>query len=349
MATAGDDRARGEPDAVRGLGRASARWSGIRSHTIDLGGLPAFYLSCEGAGTAADAPTHLLVPNPAGSATLLIDVLAALSRHGRVIAVDLPRSYTGRTAPSGRRGSFESDASFLRALTGALGLDAVVVHGWSAGAMVAELFADLEPGRVAGLVLVAPALPPPLTAREARRWRTLGPVGLAVAAPVARTAVRLLGRRFVDVKLRALSDPSAFRGSRWDVGGGELRLSGELTRLAAEELGAVRPRQLADVVTVMTSTTSEMFVRRRRVQTAMRRVPAPTLVLWGDQDRLIPRAWIDAWAAHRPDWSVSVFAGVGHTLPLEVPERYADTVGDWMAGWSDAVGQEHDPRRPPPS
>jgi len=150
------------------------------------------------------------------------------------------------------------------------------------------------------------------------------------------------------MKLRVLSDPAALSGSRWDVGGGDLSLSSEFTRLAGEELTAARPKQLGRGVTVMASIMSAMFVRRRRVQDAMRRTSAPTLLLWGDDDRLIVRAWIDDWMARRPDWNLSVFEAVGHALPLEVPGRYADTVGDWMYGWfeSPVQGSDADPPLP---
>jgi pimeloyl-ACP methyl ester carboxylesterase len=59
------------------------------------------------------------------------------------------------------------------------------------------LFADRAPERVAGLVLVAPALPPPLSGGEARMWQTLGRAGLAILAPMARVLLRLSGRRIL--------------------------------------------------------------------------------------------------------------------------------------------------------
>lgn len=320
-------------------GERSARWSGIHSETVDLGGTSVHYLTTGGERTPSDAPVHLLVPNPAGSATNLIDVLPVLRKHGRVIAVDLPGSIAGHTgSPDRRTTGIEPHALFLRDLTVALELDRVVVHGWSAGGMIAVLFADIAPERVAGLVLVAPALPPPLSASEARWWRTIGRTGLAVAPPVARAMLRVLGRRLIErlieKKFRALADPAA-SGSKWNVGGGDLsRLSSEFTHLAREELTAARPKQLGRGVTVMASILSAMCVRPQRVQDAICRTSAPTLLLWGDDDRVIVRAWIDDWMAQRPDWNLSVFEAVGHALPIEVPGRYADAVGEWMAGSS---------------
>ena len=55
----------------------------------------------------------------------------------------------------------------------------------------------------------------------------------------------------------------------------------------------------------------------------------PTLLLWGDQDPLIGRPVIDDLAARRPDWSLHVLESVGHLLPVEAADAYADVVGAW--------------------
>ncbi|MPZ94310.1 MAG: alpha/beta fold hydrolase, partial [Propionibacteriales bacterium] len=276
---------------------------------------------------------HLLVPNPAGSATNWVDVFPALRRYGRVVAVDLPGTIAGHTdLPDRRAAGVEPNARFLRAFTSALGLDRVVVHGWSAGGIVALLFADIAPDRVVRIVLVTPALPPPISVGESRWWRTVGRVGLAVAPPVARGLLRLFGRRLLDLNIRILADPAGIVGTKWDLGGGDLgRISPEFTELTRDEFMALQPKQLDSSVTVIASIFSAMFVRRHRVQEAMRRAAAPTLLLWGDDDRLITRKWIDDWTAQRPDWNLSVFENVGHALPIEVPDAYAQAVGEWMA------------------
>ncbi|MFI6866949.1 alpha/beta fold hydrolase [Nocardia sp. NPDC050406] len=312
-------------------GERSARWSGIRSETVDLGDTSVHYLTTAGERTPSGAPVHLLVPNPAGSASNFIEALPALREHGRVIAVDLPGSIAGHTASPDRRATtVEADALFLRDFTVALGLDSVVVHGWSAGAMIAMLLADIAPERVTGLVLVAPALPPPLSASDARWWRTIGRAGLVAVPPVAGLVLRIFGRRLVERKFRAPIESGA--SSQWNVGGGDMsRLSSEFLCLAREELMAAPPRRLGRSVTTVASILSAMCVRPQRVRDAMRRTSAPTLLLWGDDDRVIVRAWIDDWMARRPDWNLSVLEAVGHALPLEAPGRYADAVGEWTA------------------
>ena len=301
-------------------GERSARWSGIHSETVDVHGTKVHYLVTDQT-PASDMPVHLLVPNPANSASNWLDVLADIRPHARAIAVDLPGTIAGDTAlPNRRAASIEANALFLRDFADALGLDRVTVHGWSAGGTIALLFADEAPERVEGLVLVAPALPPPLSDGEALMWRTLGRAGLAIIAPVARVLLRVSGRRILAAKLRRTPDPASIAGTR---------MSPEIAGLMRDEMLAVEPARFGRAVSVYASVMSLMLVRRRPVLDAMRRVAAPTLLVWGSEDRICARASIDDWTAQRPDWNVAVLRGVGHAPPLEVPADYARMVFDW--------------------
>ena len=62
----------------------------------------------------------------------------------------------------------------------------------------------------------------------------------------------------------------------------------------------------------------------------LHRITCPTLVLWGDQDELLPVGASAAWAAHAP---VEVVAGAGHLLECDAPEE----VGRRLAGFLGAV------------
>jgi pimeloyl-ACP methyl ester carboxylesterase len=52
-------------------------------------------------------------------------------------------------------------------------------------------------------------------------------------------------------------------------------------------------------------------------------IRAPTLVLWGDRDTLVPRSEQDALAEAIPGSRLVVYPGVGHGLHWEDPERVA--------------------------
>lgn len=316
-------------------GERASRWAGIRSETVDVHGTSVHCLVAAQPGTSR-GPVHLLVPGAAGSASQWLDVLAELRPHASAIAVDLPGTIAGHTALSNRRAAgIEANAVFLRDLVSALELDRVIVHGWSAGGMIALLFADQAPERVEGLVLVVPALPPPLSEREARGWRVVGRAGLPVVAPAARALVRVGGRRILNASLRQLADPASAGGKNLGTRGDLTRISPELISLMRDEMSAVEPKRLGRVVTVYASLLSLMLVRPQPVLHAMRRVAAPTLLVWSDEDGITPRASIDDWMAQRPDWTLAVLRGVGHAPPLEAPAEYARTVLGWLGSRGD--------------
>lgn len=60
-------------------------------------------------------------------------------------------------------------------------------------------------------------------------------------------------------------------------------------------------------------------------------VKAPTLVVWGDQDRIIPRGDQEALTAAIPNARLRVYPGAGHAFYWEVPDRVADEIGACLA------------------
>ena len=70
--------------------------------------------------------------------------------------------------------------------------------------------------------------------------------------------------------------------------------------------------------------------RHRAAGHAVQRIVAPTLVLWGDRDRLVARVVIDALALRRPDWDTTVLADVGHCPQMEQPQHYLEAVTEWL-------------------
>jgi non-heme chloroperoxidase len=54
------------------------------------------------------------------------------------------------------------------------------------------------------------------------------------------------------------------------------------------------------------------------------KIEAPTLIVWGDQDELIPRSEQDALAAAIAGSRLEVYPGIGHGLHWDAPERFAN-------------------------
>jgi pimeloyl-ACP methyl ester carboxylesterase len=60
------------------------------------------------------------------------------------------------------------------------------------------------------------------------------------------------------------------------------------------------------------------------------RVDIPTLIVWGDEDRLLPPELAPAWAALLPDATVKTFPDAGHLVLDESPEA-AEAVAQFCA------------------
>ena len=60
------------------------------------------------------------------------------------------------------------------------------------------------------------------------------------------------------------------------------------------------------------------------------RVTAPTLLLWGDHDALVPRSEQDALLSAIPDARLVVYQGAGHSPNWEQPERVAGDIDAFL-------------------
>ena len=63
-----------------------------------------------------------------------------------------------------------------------------------------------------------------------------------------------------------------------------------------------------------------MTVDEGMVRAELERIVAPTMVVWGDQDRLIPRRLVDGLMELHPAWAFRAVNDIGHLLPLEAPQ-----------------------------
>ncbi|HYB41432.1 MAG TPA: alpha/beta fold hydrolase [Candidatus Methylomirabilis sp.] len=67
-------------------------------------------------------------------------------------------------------------------------------------------------------------------------------------------------------------------------------------------------------------------VPNRRLSKRLYRLSAPTLVLWGEGDRLIPPVYAERWASLIPHAAVARIDGAGHMLPYEQPDAFVDAL-----------------------
>jgi pimeloyl-ACP methyl ester carboxylesterase len=261
-------------------------YAGGSSRFVEVDGLPVHYRD-EGAGPA------IVLLHGTGASLHTWDAWAgALRPHFRVIRMDLPGF--GLTGPN-REDDYRIDAyvAFVEAFRSKLELDGFALAGNSLGGQIAWSYAVAHPERVKALVL-------------------LDPSGYPIDRPalVFRLA-RIPGMSWLMTKL----DPGPITEKTLRDCYGDPR---KITPALVE-----RYRKLA-----LREGNRRAFVARvaRRGwdrSADIAKVRAPTLILWGAQDRLIPVAHAHRFERAIPGARLIVYDGVGHVPMEEIGERSA--------------------------
>lgn len=63
----------------------------------------------------------------------------------------------------------------------------------------------------------------------------------------------------------------------------------------------------------------------------LHRVSSPALVIWGEKDRMVPRAHGEAYAAGIPGAKLTIVRGAGHSAQVEKPEEMAKLVLEFLS------------------
>ena len=262
----------------------------------------------------------VLVHGLGGAAVNWSAVGPGLAARARVVAPDL--AGFGRTPLAGRTARVRANQRLLGRFVDELAVDPVILVGNSMGGMISLLEAADHPERVAGLVLVDPAVPRPrgvrLDPRIALRFATYAAPGLGERL-LARHRARLGPEGMVaDVLQVCCAEPEQVPA--------ELV---EAMRAATRERVGFAWADTAFLQAARSMITS-MVVRPRRFLALIAAVEVPTLVIQGAADQLVPPAAIHALVRNRPEWTVHVLDGVGHVPQLEVPGHFVELVTAWL-------------------
>ncbi|MGZ4675574.1 MAG: alpha/beta fold hydrolase [Acidimicrobiia bacterium] len=233
----------------------------------------------------------------------------------RVIALDLPGF--GRTRAPDHPATFELHRSVVTHLLESTG--PAIVFGNSMGGSLATSIAAHRAELIDALVLVNAAYPRPVGSLDAMS-RTVKFAALTlpkVAIPVVHArAARLGPERLVDTTLAAvLDDPT--------------RMDPDL-RARHVDLAEQR-RDYPEAARAYAHSGGTLF---RYIVTEMRAdlaaIHAPTLVIHGRRDRLVPVSFARSVARRRSDWHYVEFADCGHAPQIEIPGRFLDVVTRWV-------------------
>lgn len=266
------------------------RIGGVRLHYVERGAGPPVLLMHGNGATWEDFAT-----------SGLMDLLA--TRH-RVLAFDRP-GFGYSTRPSWRRWTAAAQAALLMKAARRLGADSPVVVGHSWGALVALHMGIAQPGRIAGIVLLAGYLVP-----EARAdVRLLALLGLPLVGRLLNhTVVPLASRPFAKRAVRRIFSPDQppecfYRGS-------PLRL-------------ALRPSQLLASAQDLALMNASADSAGRRLH----RLTMPVAIIAGSDDAIVSTARHSV-ALHRRigGSALAVIRGRGHMVHYFAKDNIAAAV-----------------------
>jgi pimeloyl-ACP methyl ester carboxylesterase len=271
---------------------------------IELHGHPVTYHQ------VGEGPAVLLIHGITSSSRTWRAVMPGLAERHTVIAPDLLGH--GRSAKPRGDYSLGGYASGLRDLLVALEIPRVTVVGHSLGGGVAMQFAYQFPDRLDRLVLVDSG-------------------GLGEEVSIVLRAATLPGAEYVLPLLASgpLRAAGAALGSV--LGRVGLKANADVRGLAEgfESLGdAAARRAFVHTARSVLDPTGQRVDATDRLYLAAH---VPSLVVWGERDRMIPLAHGRQAHALMPNSRFEVFEGAGHFPFNDDPERFVALVNDFMS------------------
>ncbi len=286
----------------------------MRHKIADLEG-PVHYIDFGGSGEPL-----LMVHGLGGNALNWMSVGPSVAETYRALAVDL--AGFGQTPLFSRSAAVGANTALVHDFIERVIGQPVVLMGNSMGGHIAILEAAAHPQSVKAMILVDPAIPGAHVRRPEPAM-----LGVMAALSIPGLAQNLLGRR-----ARALGPEGLVRQALDLVCADPSRLDPalieahvKLTR-EREHLGPQNDRAF-----LQASRSIGLRMADPRFWSRVARVKAPTLVVHGSLDRLIPMAAARELVRRRPGWQLEILDGVGHVPMMETPELFMDAVNAWGA------------------
>ena len=243
-------------------------------------------------------------------------------------------SVTGTRRRPERSPDVDGHVDLLARFVGHVSDRPVILMGNSLGGLVAALCASVAPDRVAGLILVDPALP----------TERLGMVRPRVLSNFALCSVPGVGERYLTARRnrttaeqtvrRVLSatcvDPARVPG---DIVDAHIELTAAVDRVAADRAYLASARSLSRVMARSGATVARLDA-----------LDLPVLHLHGSRDLLIPLSAGRRMAVGHANWRLVVARDIGHAPMLEAPVWTAQRIDEWLdqggaPAWALAGGQ----------
>jgi len=258
-----------------------------------------------------------------GSSRNWTDLMDLLRPRLACDALDLPGFGESPPRPDGRY-SIAALAQTVIALIERIARGPVHLLGNSLGGAVCVHVAATRPDLIRTLTLISPALPDSRLRLDLLRFPLMSVPG--VGARLLRQVRHLPAeRRVADVIATCFSDPRRFPQARLAAEVAELTRRDALDYAAAAMVGSVR---------ALTAETLRAGGRPAWREAAQ--ITAPTLVIYGHDDRLVD-ARMAGRAAHAfPNARIVVMPSTGHVAHMEHPQLVAAEIAVLLAAASQA-------------
>jgi pimeloyl-ACP methyl ester carboxylesterase len=255
-----------------------------------------------------------------GSALNWMAVGPEIAEDYHALAIDL--AGFGQTPLFRRLAAVGANAQLVHEFIEKVIGEPAVIVGNSMGGHIAVLEAAAHPESVTAAILVDPAIPGVHVTRPEPSM-----LGVMAGLTVPGLAEILLDRRarvlgpagLVHETLSIVcADPSRVPHEVVDA---HVQLMRERDRLGRQNGRAF----------LQASRSIGLRMADPRFWTQVAKVRAPTLVIHGSLDRLIPVAAAKELVRRRPDWTLKILEGVGHVPMMETPALFMEALNEWGA------------------
>ena len=258
-----------------------------------------------------DGPPVVLVHGMMSSSKTWSGQVDRLAAEHRVISPDL-FGHGDSAKPAGDY-SLSAHAASLRDLLDAVGIDGATFVGHSLGGGIAMQMAYLFPDRVDAVVLVS----------SGGLGRELNPLLRAATLPGSELVLPVLSSSWVhgigDTALRL-----------WGKAG--LPAVSPSTEEAWEGLSSLSD---GDTRRAFLATSRSVIDVHGQTVSAQNRLSGlasrPTMLIWGERDRIVPSAHVEAAKRELPATRIEMFSRSGHFPHLDEPDRFAQVLADFMS------------------
>src|SRR5919198_4057559 len=250
----------------------------------------------------------LLLHGLGASKVTWLPVLARLADGHRLVVPDLPGH--GESEKPRREYSPRFYAKVVRQLMDSVGVERAAVVGNSLGGRIAVELALRSPGRVARLALLDPSVP-------GLRWRYV--MGFTRVFPTEIGAIPFpLRERWMEVMIRRLfAHPSRLSNDGYSAA------AAEFIRIYRHP--AARMAFFSTLRHIVTERPDTFFA-------SLRRIKQPALIIFGEQDRLVPARLGVRLAQHLPNAELVVLPDVGHVPQFEATAETLDLLTSFLEG-----------------